>query len=114
MFPQEGREAHFLTHDAAVQSGRQVVIQDLLGDVPVSRLMRTEIAGVSPDLPVSSLVHDWIMRSDEHAFPVMSGQHLDGLVCQGDVRKVPRDAWDTKRVSDIMTPVNRLAVVSPG
>jgi CBS domain-containing protein len=30
-----------------------------------------------------------------------------------DIRKVPRDAWDTTTVSEIMTPTDQLVVVAP-
>jgi hypothetical protein len=36
------------------------------------------------------------MRTDERAFPVLrDGDQLSGLVCLDDVRRVPREDWDT-------------------
>jgi Zn-dependent protease/CBS domain-containing protein len=98
---------------AAVASYQQVVIEDLLDDVPVSRLMRTQIRPVSPDLLVSDLVYDWMIGTDERAFPVVEGEKLAGLVSIEDVRKVPRDAWTQTPVRTIMTPAGNLAVVAP-
>ena len=85
----------FLT-TAALQSYRQVVIHDLLEGVPVARLMRTSVPSVPATLSIDALVHEYVMRTDERDFPVLrDGDQLSGLVCLDDVRRVPREDWDT-------------------
>ena len=98
---------------AAAQSYQQVVVQDLLRGVPVARLMRRGGPMVPPTEAVSTLVHEHIMGTDERAFPVVRGDTLVGLVCLDDVRKVPRQEWDTTPVGAIMTPADRLTTVAP-
>ena len=44
---------------------------------------------------------------------MVRGDALVGLVCLDDVRKVPRQEWDTTPVGAIMTPADRLATVEP-
>jgi CBS domain-containing protein len=100
-------------NDAASQSYRQIVIQDLLEDVPVALLMRSNVPAVPPDLPVSNLVYNFIMNTGESAFPVVEGDRMLGLVSLEDVRKVPRNAWDKATVSEIMTSADQLPVVTP-
>lgn len=99
--------------DAASQSYRQTVIQDLLDDVPVTLLMRNDAPVASPDLPVSALVYDFIMKTGESAFPVVEGDRIAGMVSLEDVRKVPREDWDATTVRQIMTRAGQLAVVTP-
>jgi Zn-dependent protease/CBS domain-containing protein len=99
--------------EAAVQSYRQTAIQDLLDDVPVALLMRSDTPVVPPDLPVSALVYDFIMKTGETAFPVVAGDLIVGMVSLEDVRKVPREAWDTTTVSRVMTRAEQLEVVAP-
>jgi CBS domain-containing protein len=98
---------------AASQSYRQIVIQDLLQDVPVALLMRRNVPAVPPDLSVSDLVYNFIVSTGESAFPVVDGDRMLGLVSLEDVRKIPRDAWDKTSVSEIMTRAEDLAVVTP-
>jgi Zn-dependent protease/predicted transcriptional regulator len=98
---------------AAIAGYRQVVIRDLLEDVPVERLMRSAVPVVPPDLSVSDLVYQWIMGTDERAFPVVAGERMVGLVCLEDARKLPREAWDSTTVGQIMTRAEQLDVVSP-
>jgi Zn-dependent protease len=100
-------------NNAAVQSYHQVVVRDVLEGVSVGRLMRANPPTCAPSCVVSSLVHDHIMVSDDHAFPVLDGGELIGLVTIDDVRRVPRDAWDVTTVREIMTPASGLIVVSP-
>lgn len=98
--------------DAAVTSYQQTVIRNLLEDVPVFRLMHSNVPVVPPTMPVSVLVYDWIMGTDERAFPVMEADHLVGLVCLEDVRRVPREQWEQTTVGEIMTRLNQLDVVA--
>ncbi len=100
-------------NSAAVSSYQMVVIEDLLEGVPVARLMRPDAPAVPPNVPISQLVDDYLMKTDESAFPVTEGQQLVGLVCLEDVRRVPRQAWDTTPVSSIMTPASQVETISP-
>jgi len=100
-------------NNAASQSYQQVVVEDMLEGVPVSRLMRPNAPTVDPNIPVSGLVDQFIMGTDERAFPVVVENRLVGLVCLEDVRKVPRTAWDETQVGQIMTPADKLDIVNP-
>ena len=100
-------------HSAATRSYHQIVVRDILGDVPVSSMAIDDPPTVSAGLSVSDLVHDHIMRSDDHAFPVVEGSRFLGLVTLGDVRSIAREEWDETIVEDIMTQSGELATVSP-
>ena len=99
---------------AAAASYQQVLIDDLLEEVPVSRLMRANVRAVPLTLPVSDLVYDWMLGTEERAFPVVREDRLAGLVSLEDVRKVPREKWPETTVERIMTPADQLVVVGPG
>jgi Zn-dependent protease/CBS domain-containing protein len=100
-------------NSSATQSYRQVVIQDVLEGIPVSRMMRTSPPSVSPNVSVDSLMHDHVMKSDDHAFPVFDEGRLVGLVTLEDVRSVDRDRWSTATIGEIMTPLDELVTVTP-
>ncbi len=100
-------------NSAAHQSYRQVVIQDVLEDVPVEKVMRSNPPTVQPNSSVNSLVQDHVMGTDDHSFPVIADGQLVGLVTLEDIRGVSRDDWDTTTVQQIMTPVDRLNMVTP-
>ena len=98
--------------NAASQSYRQVVINDMLEDVPVSRLMRRDPPVCSPDVTVSRMVQDCIVGSDDYGFPVVNeAGDLVGMVTLQDVRGVPRREWEGTLVGQIMTPTEDLIVV---
>jgi Zn-dependent protease/predicted transcriptional regulator len=100
-------------NSASAQSYRQVVVHDVLEGVPVSRMMRVNPPTCSSGCTVGRLVHDHILGTDDQAFPILEEGRLVGLVTLEDVRQVERDAWDSTLVQDIMTPVEKLVVVSP-
>jgi Zn-dependent protease/predicted transcriptional regulator len=98
---------------AAIQSYHQVMVYDLLEGVPVARLMRERVPTVAPETPVNTLIQEYLLGTDEHAFPVVEGERLAGLVCLEDVRKVPREAWTMTTVRQIMTSAGDLVVTTP-
>lgn len=100
-------------NSASVQSYQQIVIQDILEGVPVQRMMRSDPPTVQSDVTISSLVHDHVMGTDEHAFPVLDNGRLTGLVTLEDMRSVARDDWDVTRVREVMTPEDELTDVGP-
>lgn len=105
-------ELGWFLSNAALMSHQQIIVQDVLEDVPVSRL-RSDAPTVSPSIAVSSLVHAGVMDTGERVFPVIKGDRLTGLVCLEDIRKLSRDTWDTTKVNEIMTRVDHLTVVNP-
>jgi CBS domain-containing protein len=99
-------------HSASAASYRQVVVRDILEGVRVRRVMQSNPPTVSADITVNDLVQE-IMNKDDHAFPVMEGSQLVGIVTLQDMRSVSRETWDQKRVHEIMTPKEELMVISP-
>jgi Zn-dependent protease len=99
-------------NSAASQSYQQVVIQDILGDVPVERLMRQDPPSVPSRITIDELINERLMRGDDHAFPVIENDRLIGLITLDDVRKIPKDEWLSTYVADIMTPGEKLMTVT--
>lgn len=99
--------------NAASQSYQQVIIEDMLEGVPITRLMREPAPSVSPDMSVATLIYDHVMRSDERAFPVLENGHLLGIVYAESLRDVDRSTWDTKTVRQVMAPARELDMVTP-
>jgi Zn-dependent protease len=102
----------------AARSSRQQqavteVISGALGDVPVANLMRTRGTAVDAGLPVGALVERFFMPGDQRCFPVLEDGGFAGLVCLADLRKIPRDSWNTTPVREIMTPAEALAATRP-
>jgi Zn-dependent protease/CBS domain-containing protein len=99
--------------NAAVQSYRRVVIQDILENVPVKRIMNPNVPKVPADITVETFVNDYLMQSDNRAFIVFDGDEMAGLVTIEDVRKLPSESRRSTLVRDVMTPSERMVVVTP-
>ncbi len=96
---------------AAQQSYGAMVVHDVLEGVRISDLMRRSGPAVPASTSVATVVDEWFMRSSDRSFPVLDGEgRLLGLVCIGDVSRLPQNTWDRTTVSAIMTPRERLAV----
>jgi Zn-dependent protease/CBS domain-containing protein len=100
-------------NNAAKASYQQMRVQQVLVDVPVSRVMRTDVATIGSGITVGALVRDHLMRGDQRSFPVVDGGRLSGLVTLTDVRRVPEAEWDRTPIANIMTPASELYTVRP-
>jgi Zn-dependent protease/CBS domain-containing protein len=98
---------------AASQSYRRLAVDDALAGHTVEELMRRSGPTVTPDLLLGALVHDYLMRSDEHAFPVVENGMLVGIVSLSDVRHVAPESWPVTRVRDVMRRDGSLVTAQP-
>lgn len=98
----------------AAESGyKMTALQELLRDVSVAEIMRTDPVEVSEDLTLDRLVGDYFYRYRFSSFPVTRGERLAGLVHINQVKEVPQERWAATRVSDVMTPDGEVATVVP-
>lgn len=98
-------------NNASQQSYRQIVIQDVLEDVPVSRVMRENVESVLPDISIRQFVDERLMEADDYSFPVRDGDSLIGVISLGDVRSLSRSDWPDVAVREVMTPAEELVTV---
>ncbi len=100
-------------NNAASQGYQQLIVKDVLADVPVRRMTKRNPPTVPGDISIDALVEDYIIQTDDHAFPVMEDDRLIGIVCLHDVRKVQGPERSTRQVNEIMTPRSALKTVKP-
>ena len=100
-------------NNAAIQSYQQTMMYALLEGVPVAQLARSNVPSVNPSTSISALLHDEAIKSDDSAIAVLWNDQLVGLIDPKDVRKLPRDAWETITARQMMTPMADLAVTTP-
>lgn len=92
-------------NNAAEATRQSQVVKEQLGGVPVSTLMNPQPPLASPRLLVSEFVFDHVLRHGERALLLAEDGQLAGLVSVSDVKKVPREAWASTPVAQIMTPI---------
>jgi Zn-dependent protease/CBS domain-containing protein len=99
--------------NAARQSYQLRLIEDRLGRLPVSRVMHHDYRVVEPNSTVQQLVDEGFLILSQRAYPVVADDTLRGIISMEDVRPLQRDQWPVQRVTDLMTPVERLHTVGP-
>jgi len=101
-------------YNAATSGYRQVLVREMMGEVRAGDLMTTDFATVSGNVTLQQLVDEYVLRRREHSFLVADAGLLQGIVCLHDVKTVARERWPSTRVSEVMTPWEKLETVSPG
>ena len=99
--------------NAAASSYRQVALNDVLQGHTASEVLTKECTLVSPELTVQQLVNEQILTGGKRCFPVVADEKALGLITLNDVRAVPRDQWDTRKVSEAMIPAEKMLSVGP-
>ena len=97
-------------NNAALMSYRQLLTREALHDVPVGRLMLTELESVWPDMPLDMFVSNFVLRTEQRAFPVLESERLVGLICQRDVERLQPAERHAKSVRDVMKPMDQVIV----
>jgi Zn-dependent protease/CBS domain-containing protein len=100
-------------NNAAVQSYRQVVVEDMLRGVTVQRLLRPDVPVIDPDLLLQDLTNLYNLDRDEHTFAVLRAGRLIGMLPLQEVHTIPQDRWGVTHVREIMTPLQELQLITP-
>ncbi len=98
--------------NAAGMSLRQFVVRNLLEGVGAREIMTADPDAVPADLPLQELVDTHFLRKRHQAFPVVEEGRPVGLVTLQHVKRVARQEWPAKHVSDVMKRAEGI-VVSP-
>lgn len=100
-------------HSAALAGYGELVVRETLEAVPVARIMQTRLTCVDPDVTVQRLAEEQMMASGQRVLPVEREGRFLGLVSLSDLQKSEPRAWSRMSAAEIMTPVERLAWVTP-
>jgi Zn-dependent protease/CBS domain-containing protein len=101
-------------YNSASAGGQQAALEQMLRGVDVADVMDPAPTGISPDVPVQSLVFDHLLDGSHRAVAVQGPDgSLQGLVTLSDLRHVQQEDWSTTPVSRIMTPTVQLKTVTP-
>lgn len=95
-------------NNAARMSYQQLLVRQALEHVPVTRVMRSNFVSLPPELSVERFVHDYALTSDQRVYPIEHDGALLGTVSTEQLRKVPRDAWATTSIQQVMIPSETL------
>lgn len=98
---------------AAQAENMQVMLESVFKGVTVAQLMSPAQITVLSNRTIQQLVDEYLLPHGIRSIPVMREDQLVGLVTLADVRRVPRERWQETFVSEVMIPVERLAVAHP-
>ena len=95
----------------SVASYQQLVTERTLKGIPASRLARSDYAKVGPEQTIAEIVKDLFLAGSRRCLPVIDGEELRGVLTLSDVRRVPRESWNTATAHQAMTPFAELKTV---
>lgn len=100
-------------HNAATVGYRQVVMKEMLKEVRAKDLMSTDFETIPSNLTIQQLIDEYILKRRDRAFLVSDRGELKGIICLENVKAVPLEKRATTLVAEMMTPKEKLEVVSP-
>jgi Zn-dependent protease/CBS domain-containing protein len=98
---------------AAQQVSQYVTLKSALRGVKARDVMETDCPRVDLSTTVSDLIEKYMFRTGRRAFLVIENDTLTGLVTLHQIKEIPREAWQTTPLGEIMTPFNELHWVKP-
>lgn len=98
-------------NNAAQQSYQQMVMRRALSGVNVSRVMTTDYPHVDPSLSLQDFVHDYLLKYDYSAFPVIEDDSCLAIITANEVREIPREQWPMMSVRQVAKPPEEETVI---
>jgi Zn-dependent protease/predicted transcriptional regulator len=92
-------------YSAAKMSYQQLLTRRALEGESVRRFMKSDPITVPPDMTIKQLVEDYVYAFHHKLYPVVDGSgRLDGCITTQQIKEVPREEWNQKRVGDLKNP----------
>jgi Zn-dependent protease/CBS domain-containing protein len=85
----------------ARSSYQQVLLKEALEGEPVSRFMKRDPVTVASSISLRELVEEYVYRHHHKLYPVVDDGELVGCVTVRQLREIPREQWEQRRVGDI-------------
>ena len=104
----------FFISSSAEASMNETRISQALAGVRVEDIMSREVHTVEPRISIQDIVNRHFSTYKHHGFPVVSKGELVGIITLEDIRRVPPESWDERRVEDVMKPFKELLASKPG
>lgn len=98
---------------AAEASGTQFMLRRAMNGVLARRLMRADVPHVSGGVSVEEWVDDHVLATGQRAYLITDDGAVIGLATMSDAKKVPREAWASTPLREVMTPLRDLRTVTP-
>ena len=92
---------------------QETVMRQFLDHVRVNQVMVEDLVKVAPDLPVSEVIDDFFLKYGYGGFPVVQNGTPVGLINLANVKDIPREERYTKKVGDVMMPLESNISISP-
>jgi len=102
----------WLLGQAAEGAYRRVEFSTLIEDMLVRDVMESQVAVVGPNLTIDTLVQQHQLGGRDSLYPVTMDGLLVGTVDMAQIRGVPRAAWPTTRVTDVMKRGERMSTLT--
>jgi Zn-dependent protease len=99
--------------NAAAASAAEADLHVVLAGVTVEQAMTRDCRRVAADWTLDRLVQQEILGGGHRCFLVVADGRLRGLVTLHEIKAVPRNRWATLTLADVMTPAEKLTIVSP-
>ncbi len=98
---------------AAQSSYQHLVFEKALSQVRVRDIMSKEVETVEPNYTLDQLVNDYFLKFKFGRFPVVRDGELLGIITLHDIKEIPREEWAYKTAQDVLTPLEKVIVISP-
>ncbi|MBI5301679.1 MAG: site-2 protease family protein [Chloroflexi bacterium] len=103
----------FFLWNAAGQGYRQTLLIESLRNVTVAQLMVRGFPRVAPEILVTEFIEQHLLPVRDQVFAVMAGEEFRGVISIEQIKRLARAEWNVRRVSEVMLPRERLAVLDP-
>lgn len=92
---------------------KQTLISQALSDIKVKEIMNSQVVSISPTLTIANAVEQYFSNYTHTGFPVTNDGIVQGIITLGDLKKFMEDERQSTLVGDVMTPREKMIVVSP-
>lgn len=98
---------------ASLAERTQSTFEAAFSGVDVGQVMSKDPLTVPANISLQRLIDEYLLPEGLPSALVMQSNNLAGLITLANIRQIPRENWPQTPIGLVMTPVDRLPVLSP-
>ncbi len=99
--------------NAAKMSYRQLVTKQALKGEPVRRFMKSEPVTVPSGITVRDFTENYLYKHYYKMFPVSDDGELKGCITTKDIKEIPQEEWDQRKIEEVYRSCSEINAVGP-
>jgi Zn-dependent protease/CBS domain-containing protein len=103
----------FFMRNASQMSYQRTLVRQMLEGESVRNFMKSDPVTITSSIPINEMVENYVYKHHFKMYPVVDDGKLKGCISTRQIKEIPKEEWNSRKVSDVAEPCSVDNSISP-